>query len=60
MAIPGGAESIPAQRAVLIILDGWGLAPAPKPQNPILLEKYQNQKIRIILIYSYFRTTLNL
>ncbi len=27
MTIPGGAESIPAQRAVLIILDGWGLAP---------------------------------
>lgn len=27
MPIPGGPESIPAQRAVLIILDGWGLAP---------------------------------
>jgi len=27
MPIGGGAESIPAPRAVLIVLDGWGLAP---------------------------------
>ncbi|MEI7560639.1 MAG: 2,3-bisphosphoglycerate-independent phosphoglycerate mutase, partial [Actinomycetes bacterium] len=36
MSIPGGAESLPAPRACLIILDGWGLAP-DGPGNAVSL-----------------------
>ncbi|MCX6388810.1 MAG: 2,3-bisphosphoglycerate-independent phosphoglycerate mutase [Solirubrobacterales bacterium] len=36
MSIPGGAQSLPAPRACLIILDGWGLAP-DGPGNAVSL-----------------------
>jgi 2,3-bisphosphoglycerate-independent phosphoglycerate mutase len=36
MALPAGASSLPAQRAALIVLDGWGLAPEG-PGNAVSL-----------------------
>ena len=36
MSIPAGAAALPAQRACLIVLDGWGLA-EPGPGNAISL-----------------------
>jgi 2,3-bisphosphoglycerate-independent phosphoglycerate mutase len=38
MALRGGAQSLPAPSAVLIVLDGWGLAPEG-PGNAISLAR---------------------
>jgi 2,3-bisphosphoglycerate-independent phosphoglycerate mutase len=39
MALPPGAGQLPAPRAALIILDGWGIAPAG-PGNAVSLAKH--------------------
>ncbi|MFL5818669.1 MAG: 2,3-bisphosphoglycerate-independent phosphoglycerate mutase [Conexibacter sp.] len=36
MSLPGGPDGLPAQRAVLVVLDGWGLAP-DGPGNAVSL-----------------------
>ncbi|HKG01593.1 MAG TPA: 2,3-bisphosphoglycerate-independent phosphoglycerate mutase, partial [Conexibacter sp.] len=36
MSLSGGPDGLPAQRAVLVVLDGWGLAPAG-PGNAVSL-----------------------
>ena len=36
MSVPAGAQSLPASSAVLVVLDGWGLAPAG-PGNAVSL-----------------------
>ena len=41
MSIPAGPASLPAQRACLIILDGWGIAPAG-PGNAVSLANTPN------------------
>jgi 2,3-bisphosphoglycerate-independent phosphoglycerate mutase len=36
LLVPAGPDSLPAQRAVLVVLDGWGIAPAG-PGNAVSL-----------------------
>ncbi|MDX6675673.1 MAG: 2,3-bisphosphoglycerate-independent phosphoglycerate mutase, partial [Solirubrobacteraceae bacterium] len=36
MTLPTGASNLPVERACLIVLDGWGLAP-PGPGNAVSL-----------------------
>jgi 2,3-bisphosphoglycerate-independent phosphoglycerate mutase len=54
MAIPGGATTLPAAAATLIVLDGWGLAPAG-PGNAVSLA---NTPVFDELWTRYPRTTL--
>ena len=41
MTLPPGAERLPAPRAALVVLDGWGIAP-PGPGNAVSLAQTPN------------------